>query len=471
MIVDVLSEEYVLQLLKSCFDKPRIFDLIYSHVRVSFFSKDAEKKLWDSMVKYKRLKDRLPALAILIQEFRRDEKVTDLLADIKETTVESHDDVIDAFDLFVKNMRFLEMYDKIGDEYNRGKREETIQYMINESESLANFTIKQTYHKRVYADFESRNLDRASQSKHQSPKIPFGIHHLDIDTSGGAEPGEIVLITAESGIGKTKYLVHAGITAARTGNAVAHFQLEGTEAQCFNNYDSAWTATLYHLMKTGDVEKEKLAKLRLIIRKFGLHDIFVVAPEKFGGISLVDLRQKMFELNKITKIGAIVLDYFELLQVGDGIKYNPSDERHRQAKLGQGLKEIAMEFNCVIYTATQASDIPKEFKNDPTFVITRNELSEFKGKLRPFDYHLTFNQTFEEKKKGELRIYKDKLREHFGGEYGDVIKIGTNYNYSRFYDKKRSLEFYLEAKMIKESEDEEDDEPKNNKSKVIKAKD
>jgi replicative DNA helicase len=456
-MIDILSDEYTLLLLKACFDKQDIFEVIHQHIKPTYFSRAEQSKLWKEMVFKKRQTGKLPSLPIFIQNFKKDTEVSELLLDIKETEISDHDEILSHFDSFVKNLKFLELYDSVGTDYDRGKREKAISDFIAKAEELSKFSIKANYFEKVFGNFQDRNTDRVIEASVEvSPKIPFGIHHIDLDTKGGAEPGEIVLVAAESGVGKTKYLVHAGITASRSGKAVAHFQLEGTKKQCFNNYDAAWTATLYHDMKIGFIPKSKQDKLDKIIKNFRNSDIHVIAPEKFGGITIPDIRQAIKDLNKITKIGAVVIDYFELIQVGDGIQYRPSEERHRQEKIGQALKEIAMEFNIVIYTATQASNIPKEFKEDENFVITRDDLSEFKGKLRPFDYFFTFNQSRNEKRQKILRIFKDKMREHDGSVWGDVVTIATKYEYSRFYDKKRSLELFAETKLKLEMEDDEE---------------
>ena len=166
-------------------------------------------------------------------------------------------------------------------------------------------------------------------------------------------------------------------------------------------------------------------------------DIIVSSEEKWGGKTLVDIRRELKEMEKIYgKISVIIIDYLELVEVGDGILYSPHDERFRQAKLAKGMKALAMEFNAVVHTATQSSSIPEEMKNDPDFVITRAQLSEDKGKIRPFDIFVTINQTRDEMKEETMRLHTDKLRDYKGG---DPIHICNNFAYSRFYDRMRTL--------------------------------
>jgi hypothetical protein len=98
---------------------------------------------------------------------------------------------------------------------------------------------------------------------------------------------------------------------------------------------------------------------------------------------------------------------------------------------------LAMEFNAVVHTATQSSNIPEEMKNDPEFVITRAQLSEDKGKLRPVDIFITINQTRDESKEEVMRLHTDKLRDY---KNGSPILIANNFSCARFYDRKRTIE-------------------------------
>jgi len=176
-------------------------------------------------------------------------------------------------------------------------------------------------------------------------------------------------------------------------------------------------------------------------------EIFVEAFERFGGTTLTAVRNSVIELKKLhgDELKLVLIDYFELLEIGDGYNYGPRDERFRQGKIGKFMKELAMEQNVVVATVTQASSLPSELKKDPNFVMTREYLSEDKGKIRPFDFHFTLNQTYDEMKFWDvdseqktplLRIFLDKMRDYGSGQ---TIKIVTNFSRSRFYDRKRTL--------------------------------
>ena len=126
-----------------------------------------------------------------------------------------------------------------------------------------------------------------------------------------------------------------------------------------------------------------------------------------------------------------------MLEVGDGKNYGVGDERFRQQKLSKAMKTLAMEFNAVVHTATQANTPTKEETDDPEFVLSRYNINEDKGKIRPTDGFMTLNVTSDERQEQFMRIYVDKAREHSGGQ---IIHICNNFAYSRFYDAKRTAE-------------------------------
>ena len=209
-----------------------------------------------------------------------------------------------------------------------------------------------------------------------------------------------------------------------------------------NRYDAAWTGTLYQDVKLGNITAKKMEVTKRIVKKLRKSDIIVSSEETFNAKTLVDIRRELKEMEKMYgKIDVIIIDYLELAEVGDGHRYTPSEERFRQSKLAKGMKMLAMEFNAVVHTATQTNDVPPEQRDDPEFVITRSNLNEDKGKIRPFDIFVTINQTRDEAKEEIMRLHTDKLRDYKNGE---PIHIANNFSYARFYDRKRTIELNMD---------------------------
>jgi hypothetical protein len=439
-----LTSNYIKELFAASFHKRTIFDTVRQYLKFSFLQTEAEKQLWQWTTKEFDRRGRIPTIGQMQQQFSESGKVLDLIAEINE--VEFEDDegfetsLMNTFENFIKKMKFLEVNDKIADIYNRGEKDKAYDTFVKYAEEFAKFSIMEPQFETVFGDFAARQARRKSEDYQKRFKIPTGIDELDYRLGGefgGPETGECVLWLGDSGAGKSQCLTAMGIAAARQGHRTAHFQLEGTKEQCLNRYDAAWTGTLYQDVKLGNIPDKKMEVTKRIVKKLHKSDIIVISEEEWGGKSLNDIRRELKEIEKIYgKVDVIVIDYLELVEVGDGIRYSPSEERFRQAKLAKGMKTLAMEFNAVVHTATQSSSIDEEKRNDPEFVITRAQLSEDKGKIRPFDVFITINQTRDEMKDETMRLHTDKLRDY---KRGDPIHIANNFAYSRFYDRVRTL--------------------------------
>ena len=440
---NVLTSNFVTELLAAALEKRTIFDIARQYLKFSYLQVEAEKKLWQWVTKRYDRTGKVPTIGQIQQQFSDDESVLEKLEEIADVEIDEqggYELIVETFEKFIRKMKFLEANDKIADVYNRGEKDNAWDLFVKYAEDFSKFSIQDAKFETVFGDFAERQAKRKSDDWKYRFKVPTTIDEIDYrlgGENGGPETGECVLWLGDSGAGKSQVLVHVGVSAARQGFRVAHFQLEGTKEQCLNRYDAAWTGTLYQDVKLGNITSKKMEVSKRIIKKLRKTDIIVSSEETFNAKTLTDIRREVKEMEKkYGKIDVIIIDYLELLEVGDGHNYTPHEERFRQAKLAKGMKMLAMEFNAVVHTATQSSNIPEEQKNDPEFVITRAQLSEDKGKIRPFDIFITINQTRDESKEEVMRLHTDKLRDY---KNGDPIHICNNFAYARFYDRKRTM--------------------------------
>lgn len=445
MMNDRLASDFIKELLAYALANRNTFEIVKMYLKFSYLQKEEEKKFVQWLFRNYDKTGRIATFGQLQQNFIKDDSVLELLADIGDIEIDDtpsgNDSIMETFQEYIKQMKFLEMNDKIVEAYNRGDKESAYSLTIKLAEEINDFNIASATTETVFGDFEKRMVRRVSEDYSFRRKIPTTIDEIDYilgGANGGPETGELYLACGASGSGKSQYLIHMGVSAARQGERVVHVQLEGTKEQCMNRYDAAWTGTLYHDMKVGKVSAKRMEVCKKIMKKFKKTDIHVDACEKWGGKSLVDVRNLMKDIvRKYGSVGVLIIDYLELLEVGDGIRYSPSEERFRREKLIRGLKTLAMEFNCVVHTATQSTDISYEEMNDPEFIITRSNLNEARGVIRPCDGFFTLNCTIEESRNQIMRIYIDKAREYSAKQ---IIRIANNFKCSRFYDRKRTAD-------------------------------
>lgn len=442
MSTDKLSINFITELFAYALNRKSTFEIVKAYLKFSYLQSEQEKKFWQWTTRQFDKTGRVPTFGQIQQEFIKNDKVLDLLADISDVEVEdkreAHNDILATFQDYLRQMKFLESNDRLVETYNRGDKEQAYRLFIKLAEEMDKFSILDASFEAVFADFNKRQAERKSADYNATFKVATMIDELDDILDGGAESTEYHLWLGASGAGKSQLLTHLGITAARQGYRVAHFQLEGTKKQCLDRYDAAWTGTLYHDMKVGDITEKKAKALNKVIERMKKNDIYVSSCEEWGAKTIADIRRELKDLEKkVGKIDVIIIDYLELLELGDGKTYGVGEERFRQEKLSRAMKTLAMEFNAVVHTATQANTPDKEITDDPEYVFSRYNLNEGKGKIRPTDGFFTLNVTSDERQEQFMRIFVDKAREHGGGQ---IIHICNNFAYSRFYDAKRTAE-------------------------------
>lgn len=444
-----LNEEFLHELFKCSITKKSFLDTLIPILKINYLPDENYQKVWKEISDLYQSGEAktLPTIGVLSESLKKDKNCLKIVGKMRRIVDLDYDGVTRALEEYVKQNMFVEGYDTLGDIYNQGDKEKAYQIFVETGLSIQKFSLQAANYERVFGGFKSRNMDRIMNRNNTRIRIPTGIEPLDEIMDGGIETGEFTLFLAESGKGKSTLLNGIGTTAARYGFNVDHEQAEGTKEQCLNRYDANWTGSLYKEIKKGEIPEHNLKKIYKVIKDIS-GEIFVHSHEKFGTRSMADVRFSLMEILKEYPVHVLILDYLELFEPGDGRKYSPSEERHRQQAIARACKNIAMEFNIAVVAATQASSIKSEFLNDPDFVINREHLSEDKGKVRPVDNFITINQTRDEYKLKTCRLFCDKLREH---ESNQVIPIAQNLARARFYDRKRTFEIFLNEEVEDEN--------------------
>ncbi len=446
-----LNPNFVVELLKTCLKNKRVLDTSMPHMKDSFFPNKDFKDVWSTICKYYIATGELITIGLLSQNFNDNIKVLEVIADIKDARVPGSDEILDQLGDFVKSSIFYEAYDKLSDIYNKGDKEKAFNLMKTASESIANFSVRGQYFTPLYGNFEKRHKERVASKSENKPseKIPTGIDEFDRITYGGVDKGDTFLALAQSGVGKTKFLRHVGVSASRRGFKGLHVSGEDTLKANVAAYDACVAGQSFRDIEKANLDSrtlEKMKKASRNIRRMG-GEVFVEAFEQFDTASISEVRNLIIEIEKVHgKLDFLCLDYLELFDPGDGKKYGTSNdqERKRRESTANKLKNIAIEFNIAIFSATQAATVDPSQLNDPEFVQTRYNISEFKGVIKPFSYFVTFNKTKDEEEKNIMRIYVDKIRKYAGGQ---TIKIYQRYDRERFYDgRKTRSELY--TKMV-----------------------
>ena len=446
--IDFFEDSFLDELFKGCLKKKDFFMSVRKLMNERYLPENrGYREVWKVMGREFDVDNAMPSLGVLKQELRKNDHAMEVLGKMRKIVNPAYDPLIKTYAKFVKQKMFVSSFQNSIELYNNGEIEESLRVYTESAESLANFSMVDAIHDRVFKDFRKRSVER--MGKEHDIIIPTGIDLLDHYMWGGTSKSETTLYLGDSGTGKSQLLIHHGIAAARRGYRVAHFQAEGTKQQVLDRYDAAWSGSLYKDIKFGHVPIAKLRKLyKTAVRAQAKADIYVETKEKFGSWTMPDIRASLIEMfKKYGTIDVVIIDYLELIEPGNGKNYSASEERHRQQAVARLMKDLAVEFNVSLITATQASSVPDDAKQNKDFILTRWNLSEDKGKLRPFDNFITINQTRDEKKDKIARLFIDKLREKPSDQ---IIELAQSFAYSRFYDRMRTLKTIYTDDVLEE---------------------
>ena len=451
-MAEKLNGDFLLEYYKATMANSAILEVGREHLAYQYLPDKHHKKLWKTIIDHYSVHNRPPTIGILAQLLSSDVEMLSMISNIKSVGMPNSDDLLSQLETYIKTAKFTVLYDELYESFKAGNKEETFKQLKKASDDLHTFSIKGQYFDKVFEGFHGRNKDRQHTASNPSDlgknyKVPFGMPETDYLSRGGASNGDTFCFLAQSGVGKSRVLRHIGVNAARIGMRVAHFQFEGSKEECLRHYDATWTGVLTHSLEQGiltEAQQKRIDRTIIDMRDGIQGEIYVEAFEQFGTASMMDVRNSLVELEKLHgKMHLVLIDYLEKADPGDGKKYSIEQEKQRREAVAQKMKNVAVEFNTVVGTATQAHGIDKKLLDNPEFVMDRYNTSMGKNLLDSFSFYMTMNQTDDEKDKNLMRIFNDKLRNYPSKQ---ICFIAQDYDNSKFCDMSKTREKYFRPK-------------------------
>ena len=200
-------------------------------------------------------------------------------------------------------------------------------------------------------DFEKRFM-----LKERNP-VSTGWSRVDSITQGGLGRGELGVVIAPTGAGKSMALVHLGAMAVKAGLQVVHYTLELSDTVVASRYDSCLTGVpLTSLMdeKETILEEVKNVRGKLIIKEYPT-----------ASASVTHFRALLNELNlkRNFRPDIIFIDYLNIC-TSSRIKHGANINSYTYVKsIAEELRGLAVEFDVPIVSATQTTRSGFSFAN------------------------------------------------------------------------------------------------------------
>ena len=240
---------------------------------------------------------------------------------------------------------------------------------------------------------ESAIEERYSEMARNTIPTPWDV--INELTQGGLAAGELGVIVAPAGIGKTWILCALGAGSMKKGTNVVHYSLELNEAYVGLRYDSCFTGIAnqslkYHIDDVKDaVEK---VKGELVVKYF---------PTKTASVHTLSAHlQKLKTLGK--PFDMVVVDYGDILRDAG----NSKEVRHALGNIYEDLRGLAGEFEVPIWTASQANR--SALDED---VIEATKVAESYQKVMTADFVMSLSRKVEDKigNTGRFHVIKNRL--------------------------------------------------------------
>ena len=212
---------------------------------------------------------------------------------------------------------------------------------------------------------------------------------------GGLGVGELGVIVAPAGIGKSWTLQALGAGALKDGKTVVHYTLELNENYVGLRYDSIFSGvTTANIKYYKDDVQAKISKLpgKLLIKYF---------PTKSASVQTIGAHLKQIEISGV-KPDIVLVDYADILMSVGTFR----EKRHALGTIYEDLRGLAGELEVPIWTASQANRSALEED-----VIGADKVAEDYSKVMTADFVMSMSRKVEDKiaNTGRFHVIKNRF--------------------------------------------------------------
>ncbi len=282
-----------------------------------------------------------------------------------------------------------------------------------------------------FEDIEARfvKINRAA--------CPTGIPRLDSPDilNGGLGRGEIGIVTANTGVGKSHWLVAMGANAMRFGKNVLHYTFELTEQAVGLRYDSNMCG-----INSSEVINQKERVIDFYEKNPDLGRL-IIKEYPTNSASVITIRNHIDKLMlRGFKPNVLIIDYADIMRSTRAY----DSLRHELKLIYEELRNLAMEMNIPIWTASQAN---RDSSNSD--IVGLENMSEAYGKAMVADFVVTLSRKPMEKATGSGRLFVAKNR---AGKDGVVFPIHIDTSMSKIDILNEEIQTLAEAAQSDEKE-------------------
>jgi replicative DNA helicase len=231
-----------------------------------------------------------------------------------------------------------------------------VQELIEEAESRL-FQVSQQHVKQDIVSIEDvltesfERLDELHKDKGKIRGVPTGLRDLD-NILAGLQRSDLIIIAARPSMGKTALTLNlAHNIATKAEQPVLLFSLEMSKEQLVDRMLSMESGVDAWNIRTGNLTDADFEKIGQAMGTLSEAPIYI---DDTPGITVSDLRTKARREQHQRQLGAIMVDYLQLMSGGS--RFGGDGNRVQEiSEISRGLKAIARELNVPVIALSQLS--------------------------------------------------------------------------------------------------------------------
>jgi len=191
-----------------------------------------------------------------------------------------------------------------------------------------------------------KELERPARAKGEITGVSTGFNSIDVRLLG-LQPGQLVIMAARPGMGKTALALNWAVAAAKqTNQAVAVFSYEMMYAELSMRLLASEACVDARKLKTKDFNEMDLRAISGAIQKLSNLKLYI---NDNGSTNLIDIRSYCRKLKAEQGLAMIVIDYLQLMPM----HVKKQNREQEIAELSRGLKMMASELGIPVVALSQ----------------------------------------------------------------------------------------------------------------------
>ena len=212
------------------------------------------------------------------------------------------------------------------------------------------------------------NLESLAKNNRPVTGLSTGFYDLDKITAG-LHGGELIILAARPGMGKTSFALNIATNAAgTTKKAIAIFNLEMSAEMLVNRMIASVGQIDSYKLTTGQLQNNDWKRYNEALSELADTNIYI---EDNAGITAAEIRAKCRRLaQKPEGLGLVVIDYLQLVTTGNK---RVESRQVEVSEISRSLKTMALELDVPVIALAQLSRSAEKRENSQPMLADLRE--------------------------------------------------------------------------------------------------